>query len=107
MREKREAILKVTAELVPDIIASLGTARAAGSRIVENPIPDDARCVRIFYENSNPGALCFVLESPAFEPVNEGEMIPVLPAPVIGTCAVCEERFIPHDDEVCSEVDAV
>lgn len=48
-------------------------------QLVDNPLPDDARVIRIGYDYT--GWLQFVIESQSFPDLNDGDAMPDLPAP--------------------------
>jgi hypothetical protein len=51
--------------------------------VAENRIPEDAKFVRAFTEDSTGwGVVSLVLESESFEDLKQGDRIPVLPDPI-------------------------
>lgn len=75
----RRAILLVTPELCTEMVKGVQEPgdRFRRFRVVENPIPSDAKVVDVYYD-AGQGLFNIVLESSAFDLVEEGKPLPIV-----------------------------
>jgi len=88
MNGRRYRIIPCTAEVLVSLCKP-GPPRLL--QVTENPLPEDAQVVRATY-SAERDIVLVVIESESFKPVNEGDVIPWLPSPVLSATPLIVEN---------------
>lgn len=78
---RKARILEISVDLLPEMLKQWNGTKTSTS-VVESGLPTDVAVIAVSVDNTR-RIIQFTLWSDKFDMVAEGEMIPILPAPVL------------------------